>query len=105
QIPRDPLGGCPHPHGAGGESMEVPRRSIQFVEVAELTLAALVCEDLAQSDDLAELIRSVGTAIVLTALLCGGGWRRPPGGAVAHRYGVAGAIRSACSGDRVDAAS
>jgi len=51
--------------------MEVPRRSIQFVEVAELTLAALVCEDLAQNDDVAELIRSVGPTCVLTLLLDG----------------------------------
>jgi hypothetical protein len=51
--------------------MEVPRRSIEFVEVAELTLAALVCEDLAQNDDVAELIRQVGPTIVLTALLDG----------------------------------
>jgi hypothetical protein len=51
--------------------MDVPRRSIQFVEVAELTLAALVCEDLAQNDDVAELIREVGPTIVLTALLDG----------------------------------
>jgi hypothetical protein len=51
--------------------MEVPRRSIQFVEVAELTLAALVCEDLAQNDEVAELIRSVGPTIVMTVLLDG----------------------------------
>jgi hypothetical protein len=51
--------------------MDVPRRSIEFVEVAELTLAALVCEDLAQNDDVAELIRQVGPTIVLTALLDG----------------------------------
>jgi hypothetical protein len=51
--------------------MEVPRRAIEFVEVAELTLAALVCEDLAQNDDVAELIRSVGPTCVLTLLLDG----------------------------------
>lgn len=60
-----------HPHVRWWESMDVPRRSIQFVEVAELTLAALVCEDLAQNDDVAELIREVGPTIVLTALLDG----------------------------------
>jgi hypothetical protein len=65
------LGGVLHPHVRWWESMEVPRRSIQFVEVAELTLAALVCEDLAQNDDVAELIRQVGPTIVLTALLDG----------------------------------
>ena len=65
------LGGVLHPHVRWWESMEVPRRSVQFVEVAELTLAALVCEDLAQNDEVAELIRQVGPTIVLTALLDG----------------------------------
>jgi hypothetical protein len=71
QIYQYHLGGVLHPHVRWWESMEVPRRSIQFVEVAELTLAALVCEDLAQNDDVAELIRSVGPTCVLTLLLDG----------------------------------
>jgi hypothetical protein len=71
QIYQYHLGGVLHPHVRWWESMEVPRRSIQFVEVAELTLTALVCEDLAQNDDVAELIRQVGPTIVLTALLDG----------------------------------
>jgi hypothetical protein len=71
QIYQYHLGGVLHPHVRWWESMEVPRRSVQFVEVAELTLASLVCEDLAQNDDVAELIRSVGPTIVLTALLDG----------------------------------
>jgi hypothetical protein len=71
QIYEYHLGGVLHPHVGWWESMEVPRRSIQFVEVAELTLAALVCEDLAQNDDVAELIRQVGPTIVLTAVLDG----------------------------------
>lgn len=40
-------------------------------EVAELTMVSLVCEDLAQNDDVAALMRSVGPTIVLTALLDG----------------------------------
>jgi hypothetical protein len=71
QIYQYHLGGVLHPHVRWWESMEVPRRSVQFVEVAELTIAALVCEDLAQNDDVAELIRQVGPTIVLTALLDG----------------------------------
>jgi hypothetical protein len=71
QIYQYHLGGVLHPHVRWWESMEVPRRSIEFVEVAELTLAALVCEDLAQNDDVAELIRSVGPTCVLTLLLDG----------------------------------
>jgi hypothetical protein len=71
QIYQYHLGGVLHPHVRWWESMQVPRRSVQFVEVAELTLASLVCEDLAQNDDVAELIRQVGPTIVLTALLDG----------------------------------
>ena len=71
QIYQYHLGGVLHPHVRWWESMEVPRRSIQFVEVAELTLTALVCEDLAQNDEVAELIRSVGPTIVMTVLLDG----------------------------------
>ena len=71
QIRQYHLGGVLHPHVRWWESMEVPRRSIQFVEVAELTLASLVCEDLAQNDAVAELIRAVGPTGVLTVLLDG----------------------------------
>jgi hypothetical protein len=71
QIYQYHLGGVLHPHVRWWESMEVPRRSLQFVEVAELTLAALVCEDLAQNDDVAELIRQVGPTFVFTVLLDG----------------------------------
>jgi hypothetical protein len=71
QIYQYHLGGVLHPHVRWWESMEVPRRSVQFVEVAELTLASLVCEDLAQYDDVAELVRQVGPTIVLTVLLDG----------------------------------
>ena len=71
QIYQYHLGGVLHPHVRWWESMEVPRRSIQFVEVAELTLASLVCEDLAQNDDVAELIRQVGPTFVFTVLLDG----------------------------------
>ena len=71
QIYQYHLGGVLHPHVRWWESMEVPRRSIQFVEVAELTLVSLVCEDLAQNDDVAELIRQVGPTFVFTVLLDG----------------------------------
>jgi hypothetical protein len=51
--------------------MDVPRVAVEFIEVAELTLVNLICEDLAQNDDLAALIRSVGPTIVFTVLLDG----------------------------------
>jgi hypothetical protein len=52
--------------------MDVPRRSIQFVERGDgAVLATIVCEDLAQIDEVAEVIRSVGPTIVVTPLLDG----------------------------------
>ncbi len=52
--------------------MEVPRRSVQFVELGgAVTLASLVCEDLAQADEVAGVIRAVGPTIVVTPLLDG----------------------------------
>jgi hypothetical protein len=52
--------------------MEVPRRSINFVEHGDgFTIVSLVCEDLAQIDNVAEVIRSVGPTIVTTPLLDG----------------------------------
>jgi hypothetical protein len=72
QIFQYHLGGALHPHIRWWESMEVPRRAIQLVEVGGgVTLVALVCEDLAQLDDVAELLRSVGPTIVVTPLLDG----------------------------------
>ena len=71
QIYQYHLGGVLHPHIQWWEAMEVPRRAVQFVEVAELTLVCLVCEDLAQNDDVAELMRSVGPTVVIAALLDG----------------------------------
>src|SRR4051794_32862211 len=52
--------------------MEVPRRSLQFVELSEgLTVVAVVCEDLARLDEVAELLRDVGPSLVVTILLDG----------------------------------
>ena len=51
--------------------MDVPRRSIQFVQVGEeITIVSLICQDLAQ-DDVAEVIRSVGPTLVGAMLLDG----------------------------------
>jgi hypothetical protein len=71
QIYQYRLGGVLHPRIRWWEAMEVPRRVVEFVEVAELTLVSLVCEDLAQNDDIASLIRSVGPTVVVTVLLDG----------------------------------
>jgi hypothetical protein len=72
QIYQYHLGGALHPHVRWWEAMDVPRRSVQIVEVGEgITIVSLVCEDLASNDDVAEVIRSVGPTIVSTALLDG----------------------------------
>jgi hypothetical protein len=71
QIYQYHLGGVLHPSIRWWEAIDVPRKAIEFVEVAELTLVSLVCEDLAQNDQIAGLIRSVGPTVVLAALLDG----------------------------------
>jgi hypothetical protein len=50
----------------------VPRRSIQFLELGGgITVVAVVCEDLARLDAVADLLRAVGPTFVLTVLLDG----------------------------------
>src|SRR5262249_20238204 len=72
QILQYHLGGVLHPHIRWWEAMEVPRRTIHFVEHGdELVLVSLVCEDLAQIDSVAEVIRAVGPTAVFTPLLDG----------------------------------
>jgi hypothetical protein len=71
QINQYHLGGALHPHVRWWEATDVPRRAVSFIEVHELTIAVLVCEDLAQSDAVSEVIRSVGPTLLLTPLLDG----------------------------------
>ncbi len=72
QIYQYRLGSALHPHVRWWEGIEVPRQELQFLELGEeITLASLVCEDLAQIDDVAEILRSVGPTIVLALLLDG----------------------------------
>jgi hypothetical protein len=72
QIYQYHLGGALHPNLRWWEAMEMPRRSVQFMEIGEeVMFIALVCEDLAQIDDVAETVRSVGPTVVFTLLLDG----------------------------------
>jgi len=71
QIYQYHLGGVLHPGIQWWEAIEVPRHAVEFIEVAELTLACLVCQDLATNDDIAALMRSVGPTVVVAALLDG----------------------------------
>ncbi len=78
QVEQYHLGGALHPHIRWWEAMDVPPKAVQFVEVAELVLTTLVCEDLAHNDDIAQLIRSVGPTLVMNS--CWTARSSPPGG-------------------------
>jgi hypothetical protein len=72
QILQYHIGGALHPHIRWWEAMDVPRRRIQFIEHGDgIAIVSLVCEDLAQICEVAQVIRSVGPTIVLTPLLDG----------------------------------
>jgi hypothetical protein len=71
QVYQYNLAGALHPKIRWWEAMDVPRRSLQLLQVGEITIASLVCEDLAQNDGVAEIIRSVGPTIVVAVLLDG----------------------------------
>jgi hypothetical protein len=72
QVLQYHLGGALHPHIRWWEATDVPRRAIHFSELGdEITVVSLVCQDLAQMDDVAEVIRSVGPTVVYTPLLDG----------------------------------
>ncbi|HEX2850163.1 MAG TPA: hypothetical protein VHN98_06410 [Acidimicrobiales bacterium] len=72
QIEQYNIAGALHPGVRWWEAMDVPARSVHFLELgAGVTLAAVVCEDLARLDGVAELLRSVGPTLVMTLLLDG----------------------------------
>jgi hypothetical protein len=72
QILQYHLGGALHPGIRWWETMKVPRRTVHFVEHGdEIAIVSLVCEDLAQIDSVAEVIRSVGPSVVYAPLLDG----------------------------------
>ena len=72
QIFQYHLGGALHPRVRWWEAIDVPRRTLQFVELGEdATIVSLVCEDLAQIDDVADVVRAVGPTVVMTPLLDG----------------------------------
>ncbi len=72
QIDQYHLGGALHPRIRWWEAIEVPRQSVQIVETGEgSTVVSLVCEDLAQIDDVADVLRSVGPMVLIIPLLDG----------------------------------
>ena len=72
QINQYHLAGALHPSVRWWEAMAVPRRAVQFVELGEgITFVAVVCEDLARLDEVADLLRAVGPTLAVTLLLDG----------------------------------
>jgi hypothetical protein len=72
QIDQYHLASALHPRVRWWEAMEVPARSLHFLTVGEeITIVSLVCQDLAETDEIAGVIRSVGPTVVFTVLLDG----------------------------------
>jgi hypothetical protein len=72
QINQYHLGGTLHPRVRWWEATEVPRKLLRVIEFGEgITMIGVVCEDLAQIDQVAEVVRSVGPSFVYTPLLDG----------------------------------
>lgn len=72
QIDQYHLGGALHPTVRWWEAMAVPRRSVNVMELSGgMALVAVICEDLARLDEVADLLRAVGPTLVVTILLDG----------------------------------
>jgi hypothetical protein len=72
QIEAYNIAGSLHPKVRWWEAMEIPERCVHVLELGGgMTVAAVVCEDLARLDGVAELMRSVGPTLVVTLLLDG----------------------------------
>jgi hypothetical protein len=72
QIYQYHLGGELHPDMRWWEAVDVPRRVLHFIEFGEgFTVVILICEDLAQNDEVADLIRAVGPTGIVTPVLDG----------------------------------
>ena len=72
QINQYHLGGELHPAMRWWEAVNVPRRVLHFIEFGEgFTVVVLICEDLAQNDEVADLIRAIGPTGIVTPLLDG----------------------------------
>ncbi len=72
QIEQYHLGAVLDPRVRWWEAIEIQRRSLQVIERDDgHTVASLVCEDLAQLDDVVHLLRAVGPTLVVALLLDG----------------------------------
>jgi hypothetical protein len=72
QVEQYNLAGALHPSVRWWEAMEIPQRAVHVFELrGGLTVAAVVCEDLARLDGVAELLRALAPTLVLALLLDG----------------------------------
>ena len=72
QIEAYNIAGALHPSVRWWEAMDIPKRTVHILDLGGgVTVAAVICEDLARLDGVAELLRSVGPTLVLTLLLDG----------------------------------
>jgi hypothetical protein len=72
QIEAYNIAGALHPGVRWWEAMDIPERGVHILELGGgITVAAVICEDLARLDGVAQLLRSLGPTLVLTLLLDG----------------------------------
>lgn len=72
QIETYSIAGALHPAVRWWEAMEIPPRRVHLLDVGGgVTVAAVICEDLARLDGVAQLLRSVAPTLVVTLLLDG----------------------------------
>ena len=71
QISQYHLEGSLDPGRQWWEAIGIERRSLMVVTIGDLTLCPLICEDLAQPDPVASIIRLVGPSLVIGLLLDG----------------------------------
>ena len=72
QVEQYNIAGALHPSVRWWEEMQIPGRQVHVLELGGgITVAAVVCEDLARLDGVAELLRAVGPTLVITLLLDG----------------------------------
>jgi hypothetical protein len=71
QIGQYHLGGALSPDMHWWEAVSVPRRSLQIVDEGAVTISALLCEDLARLEPVADRVRAIGPSVVITLLLDG----------------------------------
>ena len=72
QIETYSIAGALHPAVRWWEAMEIPQRQVHILDVGGgITVAAVICEDLARLDGVAALLRSVAPTLVVTLLLDG----------------------------------